>query len=181
MSCKEKQLRYYTEQPSRTKIKSLIFSRDALQYVCTIFHHIIGIILPMKRKALENSFIADAMLGKLTKWLRLAGVDVEYDKQIDDDTLIKRAMYNGLVILTRDRSIVKRKNVGGHLLIWSDHLPEQIFEFTQVFEIDTLESAFTRCIRCNTLLEEVEKDSLEAQIHPYVWKTQNEFRGCNNY
>lgn len=168
MSCKERQLRYYTEQSSRTKIKSLIFII------------IIGIILPMKRKALENSFIADAMLGKLTKWLRLAGVDVEYDKQIDDDTLIKRAMYNGLVILTRDRCIVKRKNVGDHLLIWSDHLPEQILEFIKVFEIDTLDSAFTRCIRCNTLLEEVEKSSLKDQIPPYVWKTQNEFRRCNN-
>jgi len=134
----------------------------------------------MKRKALENCFIADAMLGKLTKWLRLAGVDVEYDKQIDDDTLIKRAMYNGLVILTRDRSIVKRKNVGDHLLIWSDHLREQILEFIKVFEIDTLDSAFTRCIRCNTLLEEVEKSSLKDQIPPYVWKTQNEFRRCND-
>lgn len=168
MSCKERQLRYYTEQSSRTKIKSLIFII------------IIGIILPMKRKALENSFIADAMLGKLTKWLRLAGVDVEYDKQIDDDTLIKRAMYNGLVILTRDRSIAKRKDVPDHLLIWSDHLPEQILEFIKVFEIDTLDSAFTRCIRCNTLLEEVEKSSLKDQIPPYVWKTQNEFRRCNN-
>src|SRR3990172_5230586 len=106
----------------------------------------------MKRKALENSFIADAMFGKLTKWLRLAGVDVEYDKQIDDDTLIKRAMYSSLVILTRDRSIVKRKNVGDHLLIWSNHLPEQILEFIKFFEIDPLDSAFTNFDEFKNLL-----------------------------
>ena len=45
----------------------------------------------MKRKALETRFIADSMLGKLAKWLRLAGVDVEYDKNIADYALIKRA------------------------------------------------------------------------------------------
>jgi hypothetical protein len=133
----------------------------------------------MKRKALETSFIADAMLGKLTKWLRLAGVDVEYDKYIEDDILIKRAQSEDRVILTRDRSIVKRKDIGVHLLIWNDHLPEQILEFIQVYGIDTLENAFTRCIRCNTLLEEVEKDSLSGQIPHYVWKTQDEFRRCN--
>ncbi|MCI0453421.1 MAG: Mut7-C RNAse domain-containing protein [Candidatus Dadabacteria bacterium] len=133
----------------------------------------------MKKKALETSFIADSMLGKLTKWLRLAGVDVEYDKYIEDDILIKRAQSENRVILTRDRSIVKRKGVGVHLLIWSDHLAEQLLEFIQVYEIDTLENAFTRCIRCNTVLAEVKKDSLSGQIPPYVLKTQDEFRLCN--
>ena len=133
----------------------------------------------MKRKALETRFIADSMLGKLAKWLRLAGVDVEYDKNIADYALIKRASSEGRAILTRDRAIEKRKDAKDCLLIWSDHIAEQFLEFIQVFELDTLKSAFTRCIRCNTLLEEVQKDSLRDQIPPYVWKTQNEFRQCN--
>jgi uncharacterized protein with PIN domain len=134
----------------------------------------------MKRKALEMRFIADSMLGKLTKWLRLAGVDVEYDKNIEDDVLVQRALSEDRVILTRDRFIVKRKNIREYLLIWSDHIAEQFLEFIQVFKFDTLESAFTRCIRCNTLLEEVEKDSLGGRVPPYVWKTQDEFRRCNS-
>jgi len=134
----------------------------------------------MKRKALKTRFIADSMLGKLAKWLRLAGVDVEYDKNIDDDTLVRRALSEDRVILTRDRSIAKRKGVKNCLLIWSDHLAEQLFEFIRVFEFDTLESAFTRCIRCNTLLEEVEKDSLADKVPQYVWENQDEFRQCNS-
>jgi len=102
----------------------------------------------MIRKAIETRFIADSMLGKLAKWLRLAGIDVEYDKDIDDDWLTRRALTEGRVILTRDRSIAKRKGVNECLLIWSDHLHEQLIEFLQVFELRTLQSAFTRCIRC---------------------------------
>jgi uncharacterized protein with PIN domain len=133
----------------------------------------------MKKKALETSFIADSMLGKLTKWLRLAGVDVEYDKHIEDYILIKRAKSENREILTRDRSIPNRKDIKGCLLIWSDHLAEQFLEFMQIYEIDTLKNAFSRCIRCNTLLEEIEKDSLSGQIPSYIWETQDEFRRCN--
>ena len=117
---------------------------------------------------------------KLAKWLRLAGVDAEYKKDIADEILIQRAISEGWVILTRDRSIERRKNIKEYLLIWSDHLTEQILEFIRVFELDTLESAFTRCIRCNALLEEVSKDSLMDKIPSYVWETQNKFRRCNS-
>jgi uncharacterized protein with PIN domain len=134
----------------------------------------------MKGKALETYFIADSMLGKLAKWLRLAGVDVEYDKNIADDVLIRRALSEGRVILTRDRSIERRKDAKDYLLIWSDHLAEQILEFIRAFELDTLGSAFTRCIRCNALLKEVSKNSLIDRVPTYVWKTQNEFRQCNS-
>ncbi len=134
----------------------------------------------MNRKATETRFIADSMLGKLAKWLRLAGIDVEYDKNIDDDLLTRRALTEGRVILTRDRSIAKRKDVHDCLLIWSDHLHEQITEFLQVFELRTLESAFTRCIRCNTILEEVKKELLTEKVPPYVWKTLDEFKHCNS-
>lgn len=134
----------------------------------------------MKRKAFKTRFIADSMLGKLAKWLRLAGVDVKYDKNIGDDVLIQRASSEDRVILTRNRFIEKRKDAKDYLLIWSDHLTEQILEFARVFELGTLEYAFTRCILCNTLLEEVSKNSLSGKVPHYVWETQNEFRQCKS-
>jgi uncharacterized protein with PIN domain len=133
----------------------------------------------MKRKALETRFIADSMLGKFAKWLRLVGVDVEYDKDIADDVLIQRVLSEDRVILTRDRLIEKRKEAKNCLLIWSDHLAEQLLKFVQAFELDTLEGAFTRCIRCNAPLEEASKISLSDKVPPYVWETQSEFRWCS--
>lgn len=134
----------------------------------------------MKRKALETRFIADSMLGKLAKWLRLGGIDVEYDKNIDDTLLIRRALSEDRVIITRDRVIAKRKDVKDCLLIWSDYLDEQFIEFMQGFEFEALDRAFTRCIRCNTVLEDVSKNSLIDLVPPYVLKTQDEFRRCNS-
>jgi uncharacterized protein with PIN domain len=134
----------------------------------------------MKRRALETRFIADSMLGKLAKWLRIAGVDVEYDKNIDDDTLIRRALLEDRVILTRDRLISKRKNVKECFLIWSDSLTEQLLEFTRIFGLETLDSAFTRCIRCNTVLQEVDKNFIKDKLPIYVWNTHDEFTRCNS-
>lgn len=36
-------------------------------------------------------FIADAMLGKLSRWLRLVGYDVHYKSDFDDDEIIADA------------------------------------------------------------------------------------------
>lgn len=134
----------------------------------------------MKRKALESRFIADSMLGKLAKWLRLAGIDIEYDKNIDDSALVRRALSEDRVIITRDRSLARRKDLKNFLLIWSDYLNEQLIEFKNVFELKTLDRAFTRCIRCNTVLEETLKASLMDKVPPYVWETQEEFRQCSS-
>jgi Uncharacterized conserved protein len=100
----------------------------------------------MKRKAVETRFIADSMLGKLAKWLRLAGVDVEYNRDISDDTLVRRALSEDRVILTRDRFIAKRKDVKECLFVWSDYLTEQLLEFSRVFELHTLDGVFYKML-----------------------------------
>ncbi len=132
----------------------------------------------VKRDALETTFIADSMLGKLTKWLRIAGVDVEYKKDITDEELIRRANSEGRVILTRDRFVVKRKAAQDYLLIWGNYLREQLEEFFQVFRLDTLDSAFTRCIRCNLPLNAMERNEARYRVPIYVWETQEKFKSC---
>jgi len=37
-------------------------------------------------------FFADAMLGKLARWLRMLGYDTSYEKVISDETLIARVL-----------------------------------------------------------------------------------------
>ena len=39
----------------------------------------------------QPKFIADGMLGKLTRWLRILGQDVEYTGAIDDKELVQKA------------------------------------------------------------------------------------------
>lgn len=47
-------------------------------------------------------FAADAMLGGLARWLRALGYDTAWASPVDDDALVRRAVDEGRVVLTRD-------------------------------------------------------------------------------
>ena len=55
-------------------------------------------------------FMADSMLGRLARWLRILGYDVAYEHAISDDDLIARALRENRIILTMDRELANRKS-----------------------------------------------------------------------
>jgi uncharacterized protein with PIN domain len=55
-------------------------------------------------------FVADGMLGSLSRWLRMMGQDVEYSTLLDDDKLLALAKEEGRVLLTKDLELYKRAN-----------------------------------------------------------------------
>jgi len=48
----------------------------------------------------EIKFVADVMVGKLARWLRVLGFDVVYSNVLDDDEIIRLAKSESRVILT---------------------------------------------------------------------------------
>jgi uncharacterized protein with PIN domain len=56
-------------------------------------------------------FLADAMLGRLAKWLRILGYDTAYFSQIEDSDLVRIARAEGRMLLTRDRELTFRKAI----------------------------------------------------------------------
>src|SRR5579871_4008563 len=54
------------------------------------------------------SFLCDAMLGGLARWLRAAGYDAEFDPHVDDGDLVRRAAAEGRVALSSDGGIFER-------------------------------------------------------------------------
>jgi len=74
----------------------------------------------------EMKFIADVMVGKLARWLRVLEFDVAYSNQYDDDEIIRRANADHGVILTRDTRLAARKHNGRCLLIDSGDYREQL-------------------------------------------------------
>ncbi len=124
-------------------------------------------------------FVADAMLGKLAKWLRITGLDVLYDKQLTADQAEKLAMDEDRVLLTRRTSIVQKPTHPKILFIKHNALVDQIHQFFEAFpKLEPWGNLFSRCILCNTELEEVPKESVLDKIPPYVAKTQNTFTRC---
>jgi uncharacterized protein with PIN domain len=123
-------------------------------------------------------FIADAMLGKLAKWLRVLGVDVLYEPQVSDPQLLHWARREGRVLLTRDRGLVHRRRLPRYLLIESDYYHEQVRQVVQTFALHRTFQVFTRCLRCNTPLCGVAKPAVAERVPPYVYATQAAFKYC---
>jgi uncharacterized protein with PIN domain len=125
-----------------------------------------------------KKFFADSMLGKLALWMRVMGYDVAYEKAIEDDLLVRRALNEGRIILTRDTLLIKRRWVRGNsLFIESDRLGEQLRELVSIYAIGK-EKFLTRCLRCNILLEDIPRDAVEGRVPPYVFETQKNFNTC---
>lgn len=124
-------------------------------------------------------FIADVMLGSLSRWLRILGCDVVYDSQADDAALVERAVKEDRVILTRDRRLVERRQARNHLLIDSERLDEQILQVLESSpEALDRKRFFGRCLRCNRNLVELSAEEAVSRVPPYVARTQERFRRC---
>lgn len=121
------------------------------------------------------SLLVDAMLGRLAKWLRLAGYDAVYWRDGSDEALIDRALAEGRVIVTRDRQLAGRRRVKA-LLIARETLDEQISEARAA--LGGLPQPFTRCPECNGALVDLPRQAARDLVPLYVWHTQTEFRRC---
>jgi len=120
--------------------------------------------------------LADGMLGRLARWLRLLGYDTAYDNAATDAELARRARAEGCVLLTRDHELAARRGLRT-LLIQSQKIEEQV---RQVWEAlgPPPDPALSRCAVCNHALEPVAPAEIADRVPPYVLRTQAEFHRC---
>jgi len=131
----------------------------------------------------ELKFIVDHNVGKMAKWLRVAGFDALFFTGSDDDAIVAAALDEKRILLTRDRRIMKRRViVAGHIksvLIESDHFTAQVRQVISALKLDkSCLRPFTICIECNQRLEERVKEAINDRVPPYVYHTQEYFAEC---
>jgi uncharacterized protein with PIN domain len=115
------------------------------------------------------------MLARLARWLRLCGVDITFDKMLGGAELLHAARGEGRLVLTRDKRL---RTAPDALYLTSERVREQLREVLHRFAIDPNRSAFTRCSRCNSLLREVNRETVREQVPPYVFMSQERFSRC---
>ncbi len=112
-------------------------------------------------------FLANGMLGKLTRWLRMLGQDVKYSSNLDDEALIKLAKSEKRILLTRDLQLhqrAKTQQVNTFLVEGkseSEHLASLARHFDLNLEFDPDSS---RCPVCNDRIRPAEKQQIIDKI-----------------
>ena len=105
-------------------------------------------------------FIADSMLGRLARWLRLSGYDVTYANDILDEGMLEHAKSEGRILLSKDKNLCKKAKSRGieTTLIMSEDILEQLKQVATEKRL-TIRSTpeLSRCPLCNAAVEKIEK------------------------
>lgn len=126
----------------------------------------------------EPKFIADVHLGKLTRYLRMLGLDVYYMNNMADIEIVKISLDENRTILTMDRDLLKRNEVTHAYWIRNSDPEKQAVEVVKRFQLQKQTGEFSRCLECNTLLKEISKEKIVTRLPPKVKENQNEFYIC---
>jgi uncharacterized protein len=127
----------------------------------------------------DISFVVDSTLGKLAKYLRLAGFDTLVDSGAPDARNLARMAAGQRIILTRSTRVKALLPPGEVIFIHDDRPVSQINQvFASLsFKKDRLKP-WTRCSRCNRELEKLNKEETVGRIPDYVRQQQTVFKHC---
>jgi uncharacterized protein with PIN domain len=124
-------------------------------------------------------FIADRMLGKLAKELRILGYDAIYYRGENAYPLIKLGREEGRVILTRNTKLIPKRPDDRIVRITEDRPSLQIRELIQKGYISlNEENLFSRCLFCNVLLGKIPREEAEGKVPDFIFYQQKEFSRC---
>lgn len=125
-----------------------------------------------------HRFMTDITIGKLTKWLRIMGYDVNFYRAAADKYFLNEARKESRIALTR-KTIAKRQYTGALLVIISDSLDRQIDEVISKLRLKPDPSAFfTICLKCNKELKLIDRKEAEECVPMYVYESGYTFRSC---
>ncbi len=132
----------------------------------------------------KYSFIADAMLGKIAKKLRILGFDTIYiSSSTNDREILDLLIHTKRILLTSDKELFYRsKQYKCHSIIINKNTEIEnlitIFSDLDIKFIDTLLTCH-RCSLCNNKLEIIEYANLpKNEVYETVFKNNNEFYRC---
>lgn len=125
----------------------------------------------------DMRFAVDVNVGKLAPYLRMLGYDTFFDNKPTDEYIANLARDQQRVVLSRDRGLLKRKQIEFGRLIRAELARDQFREVVRFFGLNS-SNIFTRCLCCNHELEHVEKEQIIHLLEPKTRKYFNRFSIC---
>lgn len=127
----------------------------------------------------DTRFVADAHLGGLAHLLRMTGFDTLYDNHFDDREIAELSAREHRIVLTRDRELLKRRNITHGCYV---HALKSAAQLREIFaRLDLARSArpYTLCLHCNTPLRALDTALARERVPPRVAAHYTRFSTCD--
>ncbi|MER6677067.1 Mut7-C RNAse domain-containing protein [Streptomyces sp. NPDC000983] len=122
-------------------------------------------------------FLLDVHLGTLARRLRLLGVDAAYEStDIGDPALAARSAAERRVMLSRDRGLLRRRELFAGAYVYSTQPEEQLRDVLERFRPEL--RPWTRCTACNGVLESATLEEVADQLHGGTQRSYDVFARC---
>lgn len=128
----------------------------------------------------ELKFLLDVHLGKLARFMRLAGFDCLYRNDYDDHEIAEKASALNRIVLTRDRKLLRFGSIIHGYWVRSVDPWNQLREVIDRFGLHELMDPFKRCLECNGSIRPVPKESVLEYLEPKTILYYDEFYQCGN-
>lgn len=125
-------------------------------------------------------FVLDSHLGKLAGNLRILGFDAKYQNDFADRELASIAVDENRVLLTRDRGLLKRKEIRWGFIPRDDDPWKQTLSVIRRFDLSEKIKPFSRCARCNGILKTVSKREIKDELEPLTRRYYQKFKRCDS-
>lgn len=124
-------------------------------------------------------FIADSMLGKLARWLRLMGFDTLYFPSIPDLELVEKAREGKRIILTMDARLASTLKKDKHIFLTHSDPHQQLKYLIKELNLDPWSNLFSRCVYCNELVEKIkDKSEIKDKVSFHHFNSNSSFYHC---
>ncbi len=129
-------------------------------------------------------FMVDINVARLARLLRMVGFDTE---SVSDSTqlnskrdLAKASAATGRILLSRDKELLKYREVTFGRLVRAQDPPSQLYEIINFYGLRSEVSPFSRCLKCNDALVPVTKESVVHRLEPLTKKYYHKFKRCGS-
>jgi uncharacterized protein with PIN domain len=110
--------------------------------------------------------------------MRLSGFDTHFSENLTDNRIIDISIKENRIILTRDRNLLKHKNITHGYWIRSEKPKIQLLEVMKRLDLFKSAKPFTRCLECNEIVTTVPKSEVSEALPAKTREFFTDFWRC---
>lgn len=131
-----------------------------------------------EKRGLSLIFVADAHLGGLARFLRMLGYDTLHENALGDAEIRRLAWQERRIVLTRDRELLKCREVLRGAYVHALKPEAQLREVAARYGLAAQARPFTLCLACNLPLQPADSASVAARIPDRIRERYSRFAHC---